>query len=257
MNFNETFSDEQLNSLLDNELDDKDRVQIMEAMRHDKELAARYFEFSQNKEMVALAYKNLPSPRKSNDTLTTPSLTTQWYDNKVQITFASLALIIFGGISGWAISSQFINQKIISTKTTQQTALFQTIAQLDPVTTKSSKVLLHINSMDEARVKAVLDKAEKLLHSSNTTSKNPLKLEIIANAKGLGILRLNSPYSERIKSIASQYSNVSFLACGIAKQNARLKEGRDIVLIPQAQNIPAALDRILNRIEEGWMYVRG
>lgn len=244
----EPFSDEQLGALLDNELNNEERAHIMDAIRQNKDLAARYYALCQIKDMVLLAYKNPPEPKQIKFSLAIP-----WYDNKLRGTFASLALILFGGIGGWMISSHFIKQENIN----HEGALFQTIAQLDPNSTKSNKVLLHIDSKDKTRVQAVLDTAEKLLRSGNSKANNKLRLEIVANANGLDILRLNSPYSNRIESIASKYTNVLFLACGIAKQNARLKEGKDIQLIPQARDIPAALDQILRRIQDGWMYVRG
>lgn len=248
MKNNAPFSDEQLGALLDNELDDKERADMMAAIRQDKGLAARYYELCQIKGMVSQAYKNPPKPRQNKFSLATP-----WYDNTLRVTFASLTLILFGGIGGWIISSHFIKQEGVD----YEGALFQTIAQLDPTSTKSNKVLLHIDSMNETRVQAVLDTAEQLLRSRNFNTNNKLELEIVANANGLNILRLNSPYSTRIESIAAKYTNVLFLACGIAKQNARLIEGRDIQLIPQAQDIPAALDQILRRIRDGWIYVRG
>ena len=83
-----------------------------------------------------------------------------------------------------------------------------------------------------------------------------MELEIVANAQGLGILRENSLYSKKISSLTEAYSNVSFLACGIAKESARLKEGQDIKLLPEATEVPAALDQILKRIKLGWLYVR-
>ena len=71
------------------------------------------------------------------------------------------------------------------------------------------------------------------------------------------MLRQGSPFTQRIEKIATQYHNASFLACGIAMETAKLKEGREIQLIPVAQRVPAALDRILMRLEDGWMYIKG
>ena len=85
-----------------------------------------------------------------------------------------------------------------------------------------------------------------------------MQLEIVANAQGLAMLRDGSPFGKRIEAISNLYDNVAFLACGIAIQNVRLKEGIDEVkLLPQAQQIDAALEQILRRLKAGWAYVRG
>ena len=83
-----------------------------------------------------------------------------------------------------------------------------------------------------------------------------MDLEVVVNAQGLGLLRDNSPYASKVKKLVSDYDNIAFLACGQAKENARLKEGRDIELLPEAVQVPAALDLILSRIKKGWLYVK-
>ena len=70
------------------------------------------------------------------------------------------------------------------------------------------------------------------------------------------MLRKGSPYAKRIHQIVESNENVSFLACGIAMENAKLKEGHDITLIPDAHKIDAALEQILRRLKAGWLYVR-
>ncbi|HEY5602107.1 MAG TPA: hypothetical protein VIM41_03285 [Gammaproteobacteria bacterium] len=39
------------------------------------------------------------------------------------------------------------------------------------------------------------------------------------------------------------------------RQNAEIREGRQITLISEAQNIPSAVDRILQSVTGGWSYV--
>lgn len=71
------------------------------------------------------------------------------------------------------------------------------------------------------------------------------------------MLRAGSPFEGRIKSIVSKYDNVTFLACGRAKILAGFIEGREIHLLPEAIEIPAAIDQILKRLQMGWTYIRG
>lgn len=40
-------------------------------------------------------------------------------------------------------------------------------------------------------------------------------------------------------------------------ENARLAEGAEVRLLPEARRVPVALEQILSRLREGWTYVRG
>ena len=242
MKNNENISDEQLNALLDNELDVTERARLLEAIRKDKQLAGRYCDMRQIKDMVALAYNDPPLPRKQ---VVSHSLMAR--SNRMSISAAAAVLLLVGAVLGWGISASSDQQ----TGTT-----FYTVDRLNPDVINSNRVLLHIATNDDARVSATLEKVEELLQKS-AAEQTPIEIEVVANADGLNMLRTGSPYVNRIKSIAQKYDNVSFMACGVAKQNAKLREGKEVALIPEAMDIPAALDQILKRVKGGWAYVRG
>jgi len=231
-------SDEKLNALLDNELDDEERTQILALMQKDDEIGTRYKALRRVKESVAAAYLNPPSPPNQN----TPHKS--WTLRPLKAVAASLVLIFIGSIVGWLGSAQM------------STEIFYSVAQVNSGELNNDKVLIHISSMHPQQVTAALQAAEYLLQSSKETDQN-IQLEVVANVEGLGVLRLGSPYSERIRQLSTNYNNISFKACGIAKKVAALKEGKVIKLLPQAEDIPAALDQILLRISQGWTYVKG
>ena len=135
-------------------------------------------------------------------------------------------------------------------------APLQDIAQLDQSAPGPNKIILHIGALEPARLQGALDSVEQLLRAGRSRGA-PLQVEVIANADGLGMLRDGSPYTARIQSLTTRYDNVSFLACGIAMENARLSENAEVKLIPQARRVPAALEQILTRLKDGWTYVRG
>ncbi|WP_455208499.1 hypothetical protein [Kaarinaea lacus] len=241
MNTYEPISDEQLNALLDNELDDAERVRMFEAIRNDKSLSARYCKLRQVKEMVLLAYNDPPLPRNG-----VPGLSRQKFANRISAVAAAIVLIFTGGIIGWSLNG---NQEM-------DNASFYTVDRLNPNTIQSNRVLLHLATSDDERISESLEKIEKLLQVSASQGK-PIEVEVVANSDGLNILRRESPYADRIKVMTAKYNNVSFMACGIAKHNAELREGKHIALIPEAKDIPAAMERILQRVTGGWAYVRG
>lgn len=240
MSQHEVISDEQLNALLDDELDASERNHILSTIAQDPALQKRYDQMRQLKSMIVGAYQNPPQP-------TTTQAVTRPIQSRSKNTFASAALLLLGLFGGWQIK-YYIDQPV--------SANFQSISQIVSANIGGERILLHISTKDTERVQAALQTAEKLLISSKNQQK-PLTLKVIANAEGLNILRHGSPYAAKISALTSAYDNVKFLACGIAKQNAALKEGKPIVLIPEAKDIPAALEEILTRLEEGWTYVRG
>jgi hypothetical protein len=236
-------SDEQLNSLLDDELECDERALVLDAIQTDKEISARYCELRKLKDLVAFAYQDPPTPINTRH-LSGSSVTSSW----LRTAALSTVLLLSGGVGGWIVSTQLA---------VDRESAFQTIGEFNPETVTTGNVLLHIDSMDKTRINAVLDKSVRLLDLAKTNHNNSLELEIVANSEGLGLLRDGSIYADRIHDIVSHHDNVKFMACGIAKRTLALKEGKEIELIPEAQDIPAALDRILYRVKDGWTYVRG
>lgn len=236
-----SISDEQLSAYIDNQLAAEERAEVLAAIKQDPQLSRQVNELQELKEWVRMAYQDLP--QASNDFKQESSAT----NNRVQAIAASV-LLLLGGLTGWLLHTPESNITGPS---------FHELAQVESLSQSSNKVLIHISKMDKERVTLALDKAEKLLHDRKQQNK-PLHLEVVANAGGLALLRDGSPYSKRIESISNRHDNVAFLACGIAMQNVRLSEGIDEVkLLPQAQQIDAALEQILRRLKAGWAYVRG
>ena len=240
MKSDDSISTEQLNAFLDNELENNDRVQVLSALRNDRTMSEEFAELQQINELISLAYQDVPASPQH------PVTTQKGFHTGLRVA-AAVTILILGSVLGW-----FIHHP---TPTTQMLP-FTNLSQLNVKNPPDNKILIHINAMDNQRIENVLNDTEQLLTNAKQRG-NPLQLEIVANASGLGMLRQGSPYSKRIHQIASTNTNVSFLACGFAMENARLKEGHDIKLIPDAHKVDAALEQILRRLKAGWLYVRG
>jgi len=239
MNANDQVSLEQLNAFLDDELAQDDRAQVLSTLRDNKSLADELAHLQQVNALVSLAYQSVPAAEHGPAISGTP--VTAWR------IAAAIGLLAIATTLGWLIHQPSQPTNALP---------FTSLAQLDTRHPPDDKILIHINAMDDKRITRVLNDTEQLLTSARQSGK-PLQLEIVANASGLGMLRRGSPYTQRIAQIAAANSNVSFLACGFAMENARLKEGSDIQLIPQAHKVDAALEEILRRLKTGWLYVRG
>ncbi|MDH5178405.1 MAG: hypothetical protein OEZ39_04065 [Gammaproteobacteria bacterium] len=227
----------QLHAYVDGQLDTHERAEVLDATRTDAELARQLAELNRLKELVRLAYQNPPPPRQL------PHSRPARLSRSGQAIAAS-CLLTLGLVAGWWAHTPAPGPG------------FQELSQLDQPIPPGDRVLLHISKMDTQRITHALDKAERLLQNS-VQQHRPLQLEIVANAEGLGMLREDSPFGDRIRTMRQQHTNVRFLACGIAMENARLKEGREPKLLPEANKINAALEQILGRLKEGWIYVKG
>lgn len=237
MSQHESFSKEQLSAFVDNQLDANERTRIISAAHHDKTLAEEIHTLQQYNELIQLAYNDVRPAKAYPDNRNRQPLT-------YRIAIAASIMLVCGLVIGWYLAKPLTTENPI-----------QTLAQIDPTHLRDDKVLIHINVMDTTRIDYALNKTEEMLDIAAHKGK-PLQVEVIVNADGINMLRAGSPYSNRIHSLTERYDNVSFLACGFAMENMRLKEGQEVNLIPEAKKVDAALEQILRRLKSGWLYLR-
>lgn len=232
------FSESELNALLDGRLDQDELDHLEERLGAAPEVSEQLRRMAAVQGLIGEHYQRLRIPAAPGELRPSPPL--RW-----QAIAASLVLALVGATAGWWMASSTGN----TAPTSPPLAGFRTVHS------DAGKILLHISTADPDRIDAALDTAERLL-VQNHSQDSPTRLEIIANADGLAMLRDGSPYTDRIQKMVARYQTVSFKACGIAMETARLKEGVEVRLIPQAQRVNAALDEILTRLQEGWTYIR-
>lgn len=231
-------SDEMLGAFLDGQLDGPDRIRVIEALRAEPTLAARLSELRQDMELLALAYRDPPGAAARR---AAGAVRGAWRAGAL----AACALAALGALATLGLW-----------RSPESPAPLREIAQLDPAAPRASRLIVHLGSLERARVQGTLDVLERTLREAAARGE-PLQVELIANAEGLGLLRDGSPYAGRVRELAGRHENLAFLACGIAMENARLAEGAEVRLLPEARRVPAALEQILSRLREGWTYVRG
>ena len=106
-------------------------------------------------------------------------------------------------------------------------------------------------------IELALDTAEQLL-KTYTDSDMGTEIEVVANASAIKMLRTNySPYADRVRELQDRYLNLTFLACKDAMDHVRELEDlkTDVSLLPDVDVTPSALEHILNRLSEGWVYL--
>lgn len=246
MTNNNDISNELLNAYLDNELDSEERGEIMAALEKDPALAGRLCELRNTKELTQFAYSIPPSVRHKG---------TQWKYGKQFMTMAMAATLFLavGSLVGWFAHDRLGVNSIMQAGEGQ--IIFDSSQASLPVDVEQKKVILHIDTAEPDRLTAALDSAEDLLITSAANG-NQLDLEIIANARGLDLLRVGTtPFAERITELTEKYDNLSILACSRAIK--RLEDlGIKVKLVPEAGIAPSALDQIVDRLRQGWVYIK-
>ena len=226
MNRDEGFSEEQLNAFVDNELDPEEKQRVYSEASHCEELDQRICKQRKVKELVKLAYEDIPRPGRKGP-----------------------APLGHGGLLGRALVATVLLTVGIAMGFFGQRAIEGT-ANPAAAAAQPDRYLLHVASGAPADMAAALQRAEDLLASS--TDEGPRQVEIVANEQGLNMLR--SDVTQFAADIAVlQAHDVLFYAC--SKTIQRFEEnGIEVRLVPHTITRYTALDRVVIRMQEGWHY---
>jgi intracellular sulfur oxidation DsrE/DsrF family protein len=124
-----------------------------------------------------------------------------------------------------------------------------------PAALDRGHVLVHVSSGEHAALGQALDEVEDLLRAARTEGRR-VEIEVVANRTGLALLQARvSPYVARIAALRAEYGNLSFVACGQTVQQLSERHG-PVELLPGTRIAPSALDEVVRRLRDGWVYVR-
>lgn len=243
MNRTEEFSDEFLSAFVDGQLDDDEKVGLLEAARRDASLSRRVCEMQKVRDMVQLAYQNVAAPAPCRS----PTASLRRGGLRA---VAAAALLATGVLCGWVAKTHLEQQSSLL-------ELAQTIQQPAPgaATAHEWRVMLHVSSADPTRLNTLLEETQNLLEASQHGARK-VRVEVLTNGAGLQLLNAdNSPYAARIRALQRKYDNLSFLACSKALQRLKKDKGISLDLVPQAKVVPSAVGEIIKRQREGWTYI--
>lgn len=113
--------------------------------------------------------------------------------------------------------------------------------------------LFHIDLDEEAAMKGLLDRTEAIL---TAYADQDAQVEVVANAAGLNMLRTDtSAFAPRIRAMMDKYDNLTFVVC--ANTIKRLQEkGENVLLIDRIHARETALDHVVERLRDGWTYIK-
>lgn len=248
-----TYTDETLNAFVDGELELDEAVEILRASEDNDEVRTRLCELRYLKDMVAHAYSQVPrayadpvsaSPRPAKNLVRTATAA------------AMVAMMAVGIGIGWVSH----DRETMHTVAVPDDPVFLDISEVFSLQEaksahgKPSSIILHVATNDRHRVEDALAKLEAFVDAQQLDQKR-VAVEIVANGYGLDLIRTaHTPYENQVKQLARD-DYVTILACRQAVQRLR-DRGIDVDLIPEADFAPSALDRIIERLREGWVYVK-
>lgn len=247
MSDHRNLSDEHLNAFIDGQLDTDEKSRILSAINADDDLSRRACELRRLRDLVQHAYETPPpAPKRRALNPAGPG----WRQ-----AIAAALLLTIGGTLGWYSHAQQRQAPNLRAMYLDEEKAFQT-AELDQAPVQGErKILLHLSSDEPAKLEQALNTAEQLL-ASYRDLQQPVEIEVVANAGGLDLLRADvSPFADRVRELQRKYDNLTFLACQTAMTRLRREQHITPDLLPEALITPNALEEILNRLQQGWMYI--
>ena len=246
-------SEERLNAFIDGEFTDLEKSEVLEALNNDTGLKQQACELRQLSELVRHAYERPPAMEKFRKSETNRV-------NPWPRAAAAVLLIGFGATLGWISHQQPEQQSAanINAMYWDEHNAFHN-SDLTEVTSgkQSKRVIVHLNTSSMDRFEKALDTAEQLMETYADGDMGA-EIEIVANASAVKMLRTgSSPFADRVRALQDRYLSLTFLACQDAMDHIReledLKE--DVTLLPDVDVTPSALEHILHRLSEGWVYL--
>lgn len=242
-------SDEELNAFVDNQLGPDEQELVFNALKQDARLNRSACETHRVQELVRYAYNEPPAapprgaPRR------------RWHPTDA---VAAALLLAIGAAAGWFASPTSSPETTLpppqAAYERQDLDAFQTVQLLSAQGTQQN-VVLHITTNDAGKLRYALDEVESLL-SSYQQRGIPIKLEVVANGEGMALLRSDvSPYPERTQALIRKYDNLAVLACANTLRWLE-EQGVDAHLLPEVGTTKSGLERVVDRLQEGWLYVK-
>lgn len=231
-------SEECLNAYVDGELAPDERDYVLELESRDASVRDFICQLRKLKDMTRCAYEISPPHRAL------PVKKRQFVHPRGLA--ACLTFLLIGGVSGWGLSTLAGARDSVD--------LFRAISRNDSGGSPS-KIMIYVGNDDPIRLKTALDEAEDLLASAKQDNR-AIQIEIIANDNGVNLLRTgSSAYANRIAKLQANYPNLSLVACTNTLNKLKDK-GNVIRLLPNVKCVPSASSEIVQRLKEGWDYVR-
>lgn len=253
MSQEQKFSDEFLNAFVDDQLASEEKGHAYLSINNNEGLNRRVCELRKMRDLVQLAYKNLP-------TFAAPDPRA----GRLRAHVAAGFILALGVTLGWLLHQPgFVPEQTARVAappapavTTVEKPRVAPPTRPTVVAANEVKVLFHLNSDKPERIQEVLDEAEALLKFYRSAGQIA-RVQVIANGDGLNLLRTDkSPDPERVRAMLKTYDNLSFAACQNTIDRLKREQGVTAELLPGASVVDSGVAQIILRQQQGWIYIQ-
>lgn len=236
MNEQGKFSDEFINAFVDNELTPEEKAQAYAQLGNDEALNRQVCELRKVRDLVALAYRDVPTPARG--------LTALAAGRRCSTALAAGLALAVGVVGGWFL------------RPVSDTPPNTVVAQTTPAAEDPAKVLFHVSDGNPEHLKTVLDEVENLMKFYRQTSQKA-RVEVITNGGGLSLLMAGvSPHADRILRMQKEYHDLTFVACQNTIDRIQQELGLHAKLLPGVVVIDSGVAQLMRRQHQGWAYIQ-
>jgi len=227
-------SREMQNAFVDGQLDAADWTAMVERIGTDETLRRQVCELRTVKDMLRGAYADA-HPRSF------ARASNRWSWARVAgfaLLFAAAGWLAHAGIQGHG-----------------EVAAIMARSGVDLRGVAADRILVHVASSRGEVVDTALQEVEDYLQEAHAAGRK-VRVEIVANNTGMDILRADtSAYAKRLERLRAVYPNLTYIACNQTADRLR-EQGVAVRLLPGVHVAPTALDEIVKRMQQGWVYIR-
>ena len=216
----------ELHALVDGELDDERRRDVLAQVAADPALARELCDLRRVKELVQFAWPE-PAPMERPE-----PPRRRWGAAALA---AGLMLVAF--LAGCWVAPRMVTPEGF---------------RLADVNQDPARVLLYLGESDPRRFKRALEKAQSLMERYQARG---AEVYLVTSAGGVDLLRTaTSPLADEIRALKARYPALHFVACNNTLFNLRRK-GLPVRLVQEAEVAPSAVGFVVEHLEQGWTFM--
>lgn len=238
-----THDDIRTNAYVDGELDPYERAALLEELVRNPERSREVAELGELNELVRLAFERVPdAPQEA--AIAVPNIGRVSGVRRTLSAALALALLISTFGAGWLARGSSSSREY-------------PLAALPAVPLAASSppapgVLLLLASFNGEKLDSTLRRTRELLERNRGSN---LKVEVVVTGMAVKYLRRGfSPYNDEFAELMRRYPSLRIVACAATLQ-ALSENGRSLRLIKEVNMAPTAVEEVVNRLHEGWVYI--
>jgi len=238
-----THDDIRTNAYVDGELDPYERAALLEELVRNPERSREVAELGELNELVRLAFERVPDAPQGSP-VAEPALRRVSGLRRTLGAALALALLISTFGAGWLAHG--------SSSSRDYPLAAPREMQLAAPSARAPGVVLLLASFKGEQLRSTLRRTRELLEGNRGSNR---KVEVVVTGMAVKFLRRGfSPYNDEFTELMRRYPNLRIVACAASLQ-ALSGNGRALRLIKEVNMAPTAVEEVVNRLHEGWVYI--